>query len=264
MPKSTDNNAAETANDLASRLRQAAQQIDGGAPRATTTVTPRPAAAPNWSEERQPSLSSPTGWAPAGGGPSPSYPPVSGGGGGGGGGGGRTMAIVAGAVAAVVVLGLIGFALMSGAGDNAEKKFTEVPATLGGGVFSGISGYTLSAAPPSDVEAVRNGIVSRTDPANLESVEGRMVVKSGKNVAEAFAIVFAPGANVNPQVGVDAVASQLATSQNVTIAGATGIYGKTSGGTELIVVYKGNTGIVVTGSGRATLEDITAKLVANA
>lgn len=174
------------------------------------------------------------------------------------------MAIVAGAVAAVVVLGLIGFALMSGAGDNSEKKFTEVPATLGGGVFSGISGYTLSAAPPSDVEAVRNGIVSRTDPANLESVEGRMVVKGGKNVAEAFAIVFAPSADVNPQVGVDAVASQLATSQNVTIAGATGIYGKTSGGTELIVVYKGNTGVVVTGSGRATLEYITAKLVANA
>ena len=246
MPKSTENTGA---NDLASRLRQAAQQTDGGAPRATVAAPPSPpAATPTWS------TSAPPAYTPS----SPSGP------GAGGGGGGRMTAIVAGAVAAVVVLGVIGFALVSAAGKNSEKKVTEVPASLDGtGVFSGISGYTLSAAPQSDVDTVRNGIVSRTDPANLDRVEGRMVAKGGKNVAESFEIVFHPAAHVNPQIGVDAVAAQLATSQKVTIAGATGIYGKTPGGSELIVVYKGDTGIVVSGSSRATLEDITTKLVAN-
>lgn len=251
----TPDNGDVAGYDLTGRLRHGARPAGGGHP-----SWPAPAA----------SAPVPAGWGPASGGPPPA--PLGAGPGraaapAAAGAGGKPVAIilgVAGGIAALVMLSVVAMALL---GNRAEDGVTGGPPALGGdapagGVFAPIPGYTYAAAPQSDIDKFRDGVVAHAEPGAVGSADGRIVKKGGRGVAAVFMVRFVPDAVIDADAGFDAIAANLDTSKRTTVAGADALSGQ-AGATHIVVVYKDGTGLVVTGASRSATDDLAAKVARN-
>ena len=136
-------------------------------------------------------------------------------------------------------------------------------------VFAPISGYTYEDAPESVREEIRREFATIPGAADLIVDTGVKAVKQGaRTVAYAVAVVFddfVAGSDLAAERFVAGAKEDLATTEEVTLAGQPAVFGTDEDGQQGFVVYKNGVGLVVIRdtATRATLETVTTRLLDN-
>lgn len=134
-------------------------------------------------------------------------------------------------------------------------------------VFASVDGYRLDDSRAAAVAALRSQLEGQPSlKAITIDVGGRQVTQRGDTVAVASAVVFHEevGASSDPaDVFLTAAQGDLTAHEQLTLAGQRAVLGQEPDGIQVVVVYKSRVGLIVGGTDRVVLEDLTTKLLNN-